>query len=123
MKKLLAYVVNLIFAVAFYYGYFQGFQPARNVFLFFCWFTVLFSFAALSPNVLKEMAKTERSTNIWFSVILDISITVGLAWNGSFVVASFWLLSVILQESGWKRINEMKLQIEQEEQAAARTDI
>jgi len=108
LKVILWVMTNLILLVFLYFGYFCGVEQAKNVFLFFAWFMIISTVLSTGESIKKEMAKIGRSVPVWVSVPVDFIVVISLAWNGSFVMATFWLLATLVAEGVWMDIDSGK---------------
>lgn len=96
-------VVNSLFLVAIYVGYFEGVVGAKNLALFFAWVTIVFSFFMLSDASVDVMKKKGRSVPARISVSFELLVTCLFVWFGAWITAPFYLLHIFLTEEAWRK--------------------
>jgi len=106
MKKLIWFGVHGLFAAGMYFGLFRGVEGAENVVLFFAWLSIVMSLFVLSDSVIESRVKEKRSMPTPVNVAYNIAVAIAFAWVGFWVVASFWILHIILNEASWMKAKE-----------------
>lgn len=62
-----------------------------------------------SDKVLESLGKDGRSMPQIISITFDLGVTIVFAWNGAMVTAAFYLIHILLIESAWQKIKEIRL--------------
>jgi hypothetical protein len=92
-----------IFLSALWFGYETGISGARNVAVFMLWFLVIASLAGLSDGIRSKMRAKGPPVPMWIDLIVDMSVTAFLVWNGHSVMAAFYLAHTIILHSAYSK--------------------
>lgn len=95
-------IINGIFAVSLYYGFFEGVNGAKNVALFFGWVSGIFGtfiFAGLaidSGKFSKELAKSvQPAVPFVIDLIFDMGVLCIFVWFGHYILGMFYLVQIV----------------------------
>jgi len=106
MKKLKWILVNGLFLVLFYFGYFEEIAGAKRLALFMAWISIFASFFMLTDPVIKKMKETGRSVPAKVSVGYDLLVTGLLVWYGAWITAPFYFLHMLIEQAAWSKAEE-----------------
>ena len=103
MSKLKWTIVNGLFLLVFYFGYFEEVDGAKRLALFMAWVSILLSFFMCADPVVEKMKEKGRRVPEKLSVSYDLLVTCLFVWFGAWITACFYLLHIFLQEAAWAK--------------------
>jgi len=98
MKIIKYAVINILFALCLYYGFFKGVNGAQNVALFLAWLHVIIGAFSITDALAEVLRKTDRTVPYGFDVTLDLAISSVFFWHDRWVIGSLYLLSSMMIE-------------------------
>jgi len=109
MRILSWFFINGIFAVAMYFGFYQGMSGAQNIVQLWAWFTIVLSGFVMSDAAVNAAIKTYDKPKIPASldVVFDTTVVCVLAWYGWMWTALFYAVHMILLAGHRQKVLEV----------------
>lgn len=102
--------IRVLIIAAMYYGFYLGYEGAKNVAVFTLWFIAIASWFSLNDNYKPTSFKKDHAY-----LITDIPILVALIWFGYIVLSIFWIMALVVvsasvKNAGKRKAEESKVQ-------------
>ena len=107
-KKIYWFSMNGFFAIAMYFGFFQGNEAAEAVAIFIAWLSIIASLFVGSDALQESIRKTGRAMPRIYNISFDIFATLMLLYGGWWITAFFYMFHTFLQEEGFRKALEEK---------------
>lgn len=90
MKKYMPLIVNFLFLVALYFGFFQHVEGAKNIALFYIWINIVVALLYFHKN-----AKAPESTGQYIKLPKFIKISIVVLTTFVLVWSAYWVTAVL----------------------------